>query len=124
MLIPPVPVHLVHQLPPAPLPPDVRRQHLERPVCVRVAGTADMRRDQHVGRRPQRIVFRQRFRVCDIQRGAANLLFLQRVDKRLLVDDGAARDVGNVRPARVALVQEFEFIRGEKVGGVFAGGGE
>lgn len=82
-----------------------------------------MRRDEHIRCVPQRVIFRQRLRVYHVQRGATDLLGLQCVDQRFLVDDLAARDVGDVRPARVAFVEELELGCREEVRCVFAAGG-
>jgi hypothetical protein len=47
---------------------------------------------------------------------------VQRFDKRGLVDDLAAGDVGDVRALWVGFVEEFEFGGGEEVGCCFAVG--
>lgn len=81
-----------------------------------------MRRNQHIGRIPQRIVGRQRLRVRDVERCAGDLGGLERSDERRLVDDGAARDVGNVGAGGVGGVEQGELRRREEVGCLLAVG--
>ena len=67
---------------------------------------ADVRGEQRVGQRPQRVVGRQRLVVVDVERGAGDPLLAQRLDQRRLVDDRAAGGVDQpaVRPEQVELV--------------------
>src|SRR4051812_34501385 len=46
--------------------------------ALRAAGAREMRRDQHVGRVPERIVGRQRLGIADVEAGAADLSAVQR----------------------------------------------
>lgn len=79
-----------------------------------------MRRDQHIWCIPQRVIGRQRLGVGDIERGARNLLGLERLDQSGLVDDLPARNVRNVRSRRVGCVKQGELGRREKVCGLLA----
>ena len=106
--ITPLPIdHIDH---PLPLLPSVQihLQHLERAIHVRLAQAADMRRDDAIGRVPQRVVFGQGFRVRDVEGGAseaaAAVAALEGVvvavgveggDEVGLDDDLAAGDVGD-----------------------------
>ena len=81
-----------------------------------------MRRNQHIRRVPQRVITRKRLRVRDVEGGAADLVCFQGGDEGSLVDDGAAGDVGDVRAARVAGVEEGEFGGREEVRCVLAVG--
>lgn len=57
----------------------------------------------------------QGLRIRDVERRAADLLCLQRVQQGVGVDDGAAADVGDVRAAGVGGLEQLEFGRGEEV---------
>lgn len=72
-----------------------------------------MRGDQNIGRGPEGVVLGKRFRICHIKRGATDLIRLQCMNQCFLVDDLATSDVGDVRAARVALVQELKLVCGE-----------
>src|SRR5580700_2737257 len=83
--------------------------HPTMPVIV--AGTRDVRRDQHLGVRPQP----RRRQVLelpdiDIERRAAQTIALQRVDECVLIDDLAARDIDQHAPrlhrGKTVLVEE------------------
>ena len=66
---------------------------------VAVAGSAraaDMRRDQHIRQRPERMIRWQRFLHRHVQTGARNLARLQCFDQCRLVDHLAARDVDDI----------------------------
>jgi len=89
-LIPPSPINLINQLPPTPVPPNILPQHLKRPVRIHIRTTAHMRRDQHIRRRPQRVISRQWLRVSNIEGRAADEAVVQGLDERGLVDDLAA----------------------------------
>ncbi len=52
-----------------------------------------MRRQHHVLHVPQRGILGQGFRVGDVEGGAGELMGLQGVQQRGLVDDGATGDV-------------------------------
>lgn len=78
-----------------------------------------MRRDQNVGCGPKRVILGQWLWIGHIQCCAADLLGFQCGNQCFLVDDLATCDVGDVGPARVAFVQEFELVCGEQVCGVF-----
>jgi hypothetical protein len=69
-----------------------------------------MRRNQHIRRRPQRVIRRQRFRVRHVERRAADELVMKSLDERGLVDDLAAGDVGDESAARIGLVEERELV--------------
>lgn len=75
-LIPPPPPNLVNILL-APLPaPQILRQHLKRTLHVPARIPAHMRRNQHVGRPPQRVVRRQGLRGRNVEDGATELVRL------------------------------------------------
>jgi hypothetical protein len=76
--------------------------------------------NQTIRRAPKRMIFRQRLRISDIERRALDLLGLQRVQQGVAVDDGAARDVGDVGAARIGGGEELEFRGGEEVCGFFS----
>lgn len=118
--IPPLPANNVNQ-PLPPLPPlQVDLQHLERALGVRLPDAADVRRDRHVRRAPQRVVRRQRLGCGDVEGGAPQVAALERGDERRLVDDAAAADVGDEGvPAR----QDAELGCREQVRRFLAGGG-
>ncbi len=59
----------------------------------RDAGARDMRRDGDIVELPEWMLGRKRLGVEDVQHGPADPPFAQRREQRLLVDDGAARDV-------------------------------
>lgn len=120
MLVPSITIHFVDKLPATPLPPDILRQHLERPLRIRITRATDVRRDQDIRRRPQRIVLGQRLWVRHVKRSATNLLSLQRRDQRLLVDNLAPSNIRNIGAARIAFVQELKLVGGEQVGCVLA----
>ena len=73
-----------------------------------------MRRDDDVLRIPQRIVFGEWFRIRHVERRAAQLLGIQRVDQGGLVEDLAAGDVDNEGAA--AAGEDVELGRAEQVG--------
>lgn len=75
-----------------------------------------MRRNQHIRRRPQRVISRQRFRISYIQRRTANEAIVKGLDERRLVDDLTPGNVGDVCASWVGGVQEGEFVGGEEVG--------
>ena len=50
------------------VPAQVRQQHRGRRIGLRHAG--DVRRNQYSGMAPQRMVFRQGLRICDVEDGA------------------------------------------------------
>ena len=114
-LIPLLPIHFIYQIPPIPQPPQVLPHHLEDTLGCRLRNTAHMRRNQHIGRIPQRVIGRQRLGIGDVERSARNLLGLERLDQSGLVDDLPARDVRNVRARGVRLMEQGEFGRGEEV---------
>ena len=115
-----LPVHLVGQFPPIPEPPQIFPQHLEAPLSRRLRDAAHMGRDQHIRRLPQRIVRRQRLRIGNIPGRTRNLLGLERLNQRRLVDDLAARDIRDVRPRGIRLVQDGELRPGQEVHGLLA----
>lgn len=55
------------------------------------------------------MVLRQRLRIRNIERGAADLAFLEGFDEGGLVDDAAAGDVGDVGAVWVGGMEEVEF---------------
>jgi hypothetical protein len=121
-LIPPLPIHLINQLLPAPISPNILPEHLKRALRIRITAPTDMRRDEAIRRIPQRVVSRQGLRVRDVECGAGYEAFFQCGDERGLVYYLAARNVGNVGAARVGGVQELELGRREEVRCCFAGG--
>jgi hypothetical protein len=121
-LIPPPSINLIHQLPPTPRPPHILPQDLKRALSIHIRTATDMRRNQHIWCRPQRVISRQRLRVRDVKSRAADEAVFERLDERRLVDDLAARDIGDECAARVGLVEQVEFVGGEEVGCGFAAG--
>lgn len=55
-------------------------------------GAADVRGDEAIGGAPERVAFRQRLRVSDIN-GRTNVFCLQGADEGVGIDDGPARGV-------------------------------
>lgn len=77
----------------------------------------NMRRHRHILQPPELRVFRQGFRVCDIEGAAANFVFFQGADEVGGVDDGAAGDVGD---EGAFFRQDAEFGGAYQVVGVIA----
>lgn len=69
--IPLLPIDHVDHLLPLLAPIQIHLEHLERPIRVRFAQPADVRRDDAVRRVPQRAVLGQRFRVRHVERRAS-----------------------------------------------------
>ena len=95
-----VPLLLAHDVPRGVVAlffPDVRalvpyeRRHRQLVVILREVRA--VKRHQTIFERVKRVPSRQRLRRGDVQRRALDLLPCQRVDERVLVDDGAAPDV-------------------------------
>ena len=119
--IPLLPIYLINQLPPIPHPPQILPQYLKSPLSIHSRRPTNVWRNQAIRRIPQRIIFRQRLRICNIEGGAADLLGLESLDESCLVDDLAAGDVGYEGTRWVAGVEELEFWGGEEVGCFLAG---
>ncbi len=68
--ITPLPINNINHLLPLLLPLQINLQHLKRAIHIRRAESANMRRHDAIWRIPQRILFRQRLGVRNIQRCA------------------------------------------------------
>jgi len=121
-LIPSVAIHLVDQLPTISIPSDVFCQHLERPLRICITRAANMRRDQDIGCRPERIILGQRLRISHIESSTTDLVRLQRLNQRLLVNDLTPSNIRNISATRIALVQKLKLVSGEQMRCVFAAG--
>ena len=119
-LVASLPINLIYQLVPAPLPPHVLPQHLECAVCIHIRRSTHMRRDQDIRSRPQRVINRQRLRIRHINRRTADQTIFQRLYKRRLINNLTARDIGNIRASRVGLMQELELLGGQETSSRFA----
>jgi hypothetical protein len=113
------PVHLIHQVLPAPLPPYVLSQHLECSVGIHIRRPTDMRCDQDIWSSPQRIINRKGLRISHINCRAADQAIFQRFHKRRLINDLTARDIGNISASLIGLIQELELFGGEEVRSCF-----
>ena len=80
---------------PPPLHVDV--QQLHAPLGIVLGRARDVRRDEAVLGRPQRVPVRQRLRVRDVQTRRADAAFVQRLHQRGVVDQAAPRDVDDDR---------------------------
>src|SRR5712691_5336802 len=58
---------------------------------------ADVRRDQHIGKRPEHVVRRRRLRFVDVERGAGDLPFPEQIGERDVVHDPGPRGVDEIR---------------------------
>lgn len=114
--IPPLPIHLINQPLSLPLPPNVLPQYPKSPFSINIRRSTHMRRNQHIRRRPQRVISRQRLGISYIQRCTAYQAIVKGLDERRLIDDLSASDVSDVCAARVGCVEESEFVGGEEVG--------
>lgn len=94
---------------------EILPKHLERPLSIDGSAATNVRGDQAVRRRPERIIRGQRLRIRNIKCCAADLLALQSFNKGGLVNDLAAADVGDVGAGGVDLVEEGEFLGGQEV---------
>lgn len=79
------------------MPFPIRHKQIKRAVDILLPQRTHMRRDDHILRIPQRIVFRQGFRVRHIQRRPAENLIIQRRDQGLLIQNRATGDVDQER---------------------------
>ena len=69
--IPPLPSPNIKHLLALSPPIQIHLQDLKRAIHIRIPQSTYMRRDDAIGRAPERVVFRQGFRVRDVERGAA-----------------------------------------------------
>ena len=118
-LITPLPVHHVHQVLPVPVPPQVLPYELKDPVSHKFRQPTYVRRDEHIGSIPKRVISRQRLWVRHIKSRAADELLLEGADESGLIDDLAACDVGDISSGRVGLVEKGELWGREEVGRFF-----
>ena len=124
--IPLLPVNDINHLLPLPPPIQIHLQNLERAIHVRLPDAADMRRDDAIGRVPQGVLFRQGFRIRDVERRASETAAAVAAVERVVVvvgveggdevglhDDLAAGDVGD--EGVLLFPQDGEFLRAEEV---------
>jgi hypothetical protein len=78
-----------------------------------------MRRNQHIRRRPQLIINRQRLRIRYIERSAANQVAMQCLYKRSLINDLSPRNIRHIRAPRIRFMEQFEFSGREEVSRCF-----
>src|SRR5665213_3598355 len=80
------------------------------PLVVLLTDVAEMRRDDDVLDLAIGMIERQRLDVKHVEAGAGDLLLVERVEQRLLVDDRAARGVDQIG----GLLHQPEFFRGDE----------